>query len=471
MNKKLFIILLMLWNATVFAEDLKFNQIDAHVQGLLKQVNSSLDLGLMVKALPSGKVWYERNAKRPYVPASTTKLFTAAAALKQLGPNYKFHTQMRAHKNIIKGVLASPLYIRFEGDPRLSQDNLRTLIKRLKKYGVKQVKAKVTIDDSNLSLPDYGPGWMWDDNAFCFSGPIGAIAIDNNCFKVSVKPGQLKAPLQVKQKSPSSLIKLFNHTHTRPKGHEDCYLDVFANANNDYTVKGCMAQQDQAEEWELAITNPRSYAQFILRELFAEEGIEVPRNFYFGKTPEHTPVLADHASVPLKELLVEMLKDSNNLIAGILFKTLGHDYYNTTGRWRNSAKALKAILLDDLDLNTDRIVILDGTGLSRYNLITPSALVALLEYAAKSPFAAEFKQALAVAGQDGTLKDRMIEPDLQSHVQAKTGAMTHVSTLAGFIDQKNGETLAFAIMMNHIPEQLMDYKLLQDKLCRYLRLI
>ena len=472
LNKIVWIVLLSLVLNYSYAQSLRAQQIAAHIQNLLTQNDHDIDLGIMVKTVPQGVVWYQQNAKRAYVPASTTKLFTATAALLQLGADHQFHTQLKARNRVHKGVLESSLYIRFEGDPKLSSDDLRALVKQLKQQGIQRVKGRVYIDDSALSAPDYGPGWMWDDSAFCFAGPIGALAIDGNCFHVTVKPAvHAKQPLSLVLSQPQPYIRLSNYAKTQTKKSVDCFLDVRANANNDYTVRGCMMTKDAAKEWDLAITNPRSYAKEIIRYLFAEQQIQIPRVIHFAKAPTDTVVLAEHRSPPLSELIAAMLKDSDNLIAGIVFKTLGASYYHKTGNWRNGAKALQAILADKLNDSLKAVVILDGTGLSRYNLITPQALVNLLEYIAASPFADKLMQALAIAGVDGTLQMRMQSPEIKQHVRAKTGTMTHISALAGYIDHHSGSTLAFVIMMNHLSGATIDSQQLQDKICHYLRFV
>ena len=472
LKKIFYLITLSLIVTLSHANTTQSKQIAVHIENLLQQMNSSIDLGIMVQSLSSHAVWYESNADHAYVPASTAKLFTAAAVLKQLGPDYRYHTQLRAFKNIDKGVLHSPLYIRFTGDPRLDKTDLMILIKELKQLGIYKVKGKVYIDDAALSKADYGPGWMWDDNAFCFSGPIGAINLNSNCFHVTIKPEvQPGKQVSIKFAEKPSFVNLSNYAKTKSNKVEDCFLDVHANVNNGYTVRGCMTTDGSTKEWDLAITNPRNYIKDTLRELFAKQNIKISHMIHFGRTPTKLPVLIDHASVPMLELVSTMLKESDNLIAGVLFKTLGAEYYHQAGTWRNGAKALNSLLEKMIGAQANHVVILDGTGLSRYNLITPKAFVSLLDYVAKTPYRESFIAALAIAGVDGTLEERMKGPGIKHHVHAKTGSMTHVSTLAGYLDQQNGETLAFAIMMNHIPEEIADYQKLQDKICQYLRFV
>ena len=171
----------------------------------------------------------------------------------------------------------------------------------------------------------------------------------------------------------------------------------------------------------------------------------------------------------LQQIIHEMLKQSDNLTTNSVFKKLGERYYKTQGTWQNSISAVKAILAPLAGINFKQNRVNDGSGLSRYDLISPHQLIQLLYYINHNHrIRPALRNALPIAGKDGTLEDRMINQKKSEHIRAKTGSMTGVLSLAGYIETKNHGEVSFAMMMNNIIERHRKYMTLEDKICEFL---
>ena len=219
----------------------------------------------------------------------------------------------------------------------------------------------------------------------------------------------------------------------------------------------------------IALRNMRLYVKNILLDQLRAHNIHLFGEIKFNSIPTNKTLytLAKHTSEPLSKLLKPMLKESDNAIADTIYKKLGHSFFRQTATWQSSAKAVANILEPKTKIVFKKMNIVDGSGLSRYNLVSPAQLVALLHYVyfAKK-INSFFVDALSVAGVDGTLKERM--PKLKNRVFAKTGSMSGVSSLAGYIKTKNQETIAFAIILNSFLNNPQKYQKLQDEICELL---
>ena len=183
--------------------------------------------------------------------------------------------------------------------------------------------------------------------------------------------------------------------------------------------------------------------------------------------PEEAAELASFSSRPLSQIVEQMMKDSDNLIADMLFKKIGQVRYGTPGTWQKGTRAVRDFLEKQIGLNTDRVVIMDGSGLSRYNLISPHDLVASLAWMKKQfAYSSEFCASLPISGIDGSLLERMQDPSLKGKIRAKPGTMTGISSLSGYATTQDGDVLAFSIMLNGFTKSQEQYKTqIEDRIC------
>jgi len=390
-------------------------------------------IGIAVKSMKYGDTLYSYNEQHLFVPASTMKLFTAEAALLYLGPEYKFPTRILTDASSIKnGVLNGNLYLVHSGDPSLTYDDIGALVSNLKAQKINTITGNIYIDTTAYDQENFGPGWIWGDTRYCYGAPINASIINHNCLSF-----RTATPVQVSHRN--------HHRHRR--------------SQRVYTGSS-------------VVTNILAYNKFVLQNLFKQVGIRVGGVITAGTAPAHLPQIASHESKPLHTLVSEMLKMSDNIIAGSLFKKLGELYTKRQGSWSNGSKAVSHILSQRANVNTSRISLLDGSGLSPENLATPSQMLQVLDFAYHNyDTSYELISALPIAGVDGTLKHRL--QNIAWKVRAKTGTMSGVRSLAGYVISSNKEPLAFVIMVNGRDGAGWQYKEMEDKivtaLTRYAR--
>jgi D-alanyl-D-alanine carboxypeptidase/D-alanyl-D-alanine-endopeptidase (penicillin-binding protein 4) len=409
-------------------------------------VDSTPNFGLASKQLKDGQEGSRHNSNKLFTPASTLKLFTAYAALSYLQPDFVYSTEVRGDKGKIKaGILKDNLYIKFVGDPVLVSEDIEGLITQLKIHHINKINSDIVIDDTIFDRTYLGPGWLWDDNNFCYSAPISAIAINRNCFELA-----LPLPTTIPH------IKLDNQLE---EGN-NCKQELISNQLNEYALTGCI---NEPTKWDIAYQNPRKYAQDLITSLLHKHHVKF-NHIRFDQTPRGLDLIAAHKSPSLKKLVKIMLKESDNLIAENLLKTIGAAYYKTQGNFTNGAMAIKEILAKEAKLDTSKIRLVDGSGLSRYNLISPDTYITLFTAIDKNPMIKqEIWDSLPIAGVDGTLKDRITNKKLQGKVRAKTGGMSGITALVGYVESDNQGLIAFAIMLNGFVESPNSlYKFYED---------
>ncbi|PHM74922.1 penicillin-binding protein 3 [Xenorhabdus kozodoii] len=383
------------------------------------------------------------------LPASTQKIVTALAALLQLGKDYRFVTTLESDANVSEGVLDGNLTARFVGDPMLTRSQLRNMVESLRQSGIKQIDGDLIIDTSIFSSHDKAPGWVWNDMTQCFSAPPSAAIVDKNCFSVSLYSSEQPDELAFVRVPAFYPVNVLSEVKTLAKGSPEakyCELDVISGDLNRYTLTGCLTQRDEPLPLAFAIQNGPGYAGKILKNELNIAGIELKGRIRLqsvAKSPEK--ILAVNQSVPLNNMLSIMLKKSDNMIADTLFRTLGHRYFNVPGTWRAGSDAVRQILKQKAGIDLSNTVMVDGSGLSRHNLIAPTTMMEILQFIAQHNDELDFISMLPKAGYDGTLAYRpgLHEAGLDGKVFAKTGSLQGVYNLAGFMTAASGQQIAF----------------------------
>ena len=442
------------------------------LDNLLKEAEHQVQIGIQVTDLTNGQTVYEKNAARTYTPASNQKIITAAAGLWYLGPDYRFKTRLyRTLGDIHDGQFAGNIVIKFAGDPLLTIPDLSQLIQALaKQEGISHIHGDLIIDQSLYGEQNFGPGWTLDDIQHCFSAPIRANILNQNCIKLGVAPGNtVNSPITILPNHTNDYISLINHATTQAQKTAGCYLQLKTTSHNHYTLEGCLPLKAKPQAFSVAIEDPTAFDRAVITRLLAQHHITLKGQIKTEVINNRLKLIAEHQSAPLIHYIQDMLKKSDNLISDSLFKKLGLLYFKGQGSWTKGAKAVKSILRDQANITTFSGMIADGSGLSRYNLTSPEQLVHLLEKIYRSPpLASIFIDALPISGIDGTLKYRMNTSETRGKVKAKTGTMANVTALSGFIYTKSQKVLAFSIMMNGIVGSTIPYRFLADQICEFL---
>ncbi len=431
-------------------------------------VLAGAQVGALVVELPSGRVRFARQPDTRFVPASTLKLLTAAAAFIRLGPEYAWLTPVLAGGPVVDGVVQGDLYVRGGGDPSLVAEQLYRLAATVRAAGVRRVEGAIVADET-LFLPEPDPpGWALYDGPEAYHPAIAALSFNFNAVEVMVRPAPTPGlPPLVTLEPPGSYVHVVTRAETTPAGTPDTLVIGRAGLLPLDPTRGAATGGPEAPAAWLEVTGsipadaalrrvtrrvdgPGAYFASALRDALRAAGIEVVGGSREGGTPPDAQPLAVHRSRPLASVLGDMSKFSNNFMAEMVLRTLGVE---ATGKPATSEAGL-AVLREVLRLagaDPAHAFLVDGSGLSRLNLLTPRQLVAVLRtmdrrFDARAEFAAGF----GLLGVDGTVHRRFADSPASRRVRAKTGSLNGVRSLAGYAEGPHGEPLAFVLFLNHL---------------------
>lgn len=435
--------------------------------------------GVYVYSLDRQRVLYGHNGERWFTPASNAKLFTLAAALQKLGAQYRFHTVVEAAAapspaGVISGDIvlvgsgapglsgrAYPYQYRppppagaalaLPYDPMLAADELaRQLVAR----GITRIEGAVIGDDRYFADDPYGRGWAADDEADGYGAKVAALTMNDNERFAEIVPGRaLGEPAQVRMLPAVGASPIQNHVIT---GRANAV--TISGMPGHLRLDGEVALGSAGVIEGVPVDDPALYAAELLRQALIDDGVTVTgpaqaRHRALGQ-PALTSAdgfeLANRASPPLWELLQTTAKVSDNQHAELVLRTLGK-LQGSPGADGEAAAGERVVqaFLQQAGLGADDALLVDGSGLSRLDLVTPAGVVRLLRYMNAQPDAATWRSLLPVAGEDGTLAHRFRGTAAQGRIQAKTGSLTHVRCLSGYATTRAGEHLAFAILADN----------------------
>jgi serine-type D-Ala-D-Ala carboxypeptidase/endopeptidase (penicillin-binding protein 4) len=453
--KKIFISALLIFGfcSTVFATTSSFLQ--KNITSIINRHVKHGFVGVAVADKRTGQIIYSNNGSRYFRPASNMKVFTAAAAFYQLGPNYHFHTTIAINpKELQGGVLHGDLYIKFVGDPSFTIHDLTNMLAMLKQHGVKQIDGNIVFDTNQFLPPNYAPGWTINDMNWSYSAPITAVTLNENAVTISFLANhKIGSPIKVMPGPYAKFISIISGIRavSQQEANGQCQLNTRMDQQNRFYLGGCWPALKDNSVLRFAVTNPTLWVENITRHLLTSDGVAVQGHFVTGNMPSGLTTVADHASQPLSALIGHMLKVSDNFYADCLLKTLGAVYYHR-GDFQNGVRAMQAILAAKAHLTFDHHVMFDGSGQSYYNFISPQQMVKLLYQVSQASFFKAFYNDLAISGIDGTIRYRMSGKGLLGKVHAKTGTFqAGGSALSGYVQAANGHTLIFSILTNNIP--------------------
>ncbi|MBD2137212.1 D-alanyl-D-alanine carboxypeptidase/D-alanyl-D-alanine-endopeptidase [Anabaena sp. FACHB-1237] len=401
--------------------------------------------GILIKNLSSGETIYSQNAEKYFTPASNIKLFTTAVALTKLGSDFRFRTAIYDDGNGVLRVVGS-------GDPSLKNPQLQLLSQQLFQSGIKEIN-KLIADDSSFQGDLINSSWEWEDIQSYYGTQVNSLILNENAISLTLLPQKVGDKLQLRwDNSPERYHwKIENNTITTASG-----TPGFINIERDLKgqilrINGKLPIDAPPEVNTIAVFDPATNFLREFRQVLANQGISVKETLINNdqKNNNNSKEIAVVASPPLSELLLETNINSNNLYAEVLLRTLASKQPLGTNE-TTANLGLKVIkeTLTDLGIEPQGYMIVDGSGLSRKNLVTPTAIVQLLQAMEKSPQKEIFRASLPISGVSGTLKNRFLNTNAVGIIQAKTGTMTGISNLSGYINTPNYQPLVFSIMVN-----------------------
>lgn len=461
-NRLVFLLLnvVIIFSANAVSKDNILQLIEEQV----KSANAGdLNLGIYIENLDTGKEKFSLHANRFFIPASVTKVFTVYAALKHLGAEYQIPTTFYADKSSIKNnQLHANLYMKFYGDPTLTY---LQLVDSFKALGIKAIYGNVIIDDSFLDDKTTSPGgFTWDDNPFYYAAPKSAVIIDKNTAEAWMKPSDNAGETAQLRIDRPYVLNILNKVETvKPRSQECPYKSKYI-GNNTYEVYGCMFNNSSKEiRLNFALQDTKLMAKKYIKQALKESGIALYGNIENGHIP-NVKLVYKHLSMPLKDFLIPILSGSCNITSAALFKHMAALSAGRPGS-DEDGKILLQNMLEKIGISKDSVSLYDGSGESRYNLVTPKAVVELLKAAYNNQkIRSNFVGALPQYGGNGTLKSRSISDNYGQFIYAKTGTFKGVSALAGYYLPPNGSKYAFAIISNNSKLSWDEAKSLEDKI-------
>jgi serine-type D-Ala-D-Ala carboxypeptidase/endopeptidase (penicillin-binding protein 4) len=435
--------------------------------------------GVKIVSLDSKKTIFEHDAEKLFSPASNSKLYSMALALERLGPDYRIRTSLYAQaRPNHSGTLKGDLVVYGRGDPTINLKlhggdiwrALDPLVVALTNAGVRRISGDLIGDESCFRGPPFGSGWDWDDLGYYYGAEVSALTINDNTLQMIVKPSEhIGAPCHISFVPDTAYLAVSNRTVTAAKGSPRTITVYRPVGENLVYVNGAVGLGDVSTE-DVTMHNPAGLFVSLLKEALARHGIAVSGHLRTMNWLDRAARPADFAqwielgameSPPLREILPEVLKPSQNLYTDLLLAHVGTvDRAQQPLRTEQTTEefGIEALnsFLSRVGIPPGQTQFNEGSGLSRNNLTTPAATVALLEFMSRHKCADLYLNALPIAGVDGTLRRRMRGTPAAGNVRAKTGTLGWANSLSGYVTTAAGEHLVFSIMLNRFHDEERD---------------
>lgn len=428
---------------------------------------STSQWGVLVVSLVNGDTLFAHAPDHPLVPASNVKVFTTAAALYYLGPDYRYKTFLLADGDIRHGVLEGDLIVYGTGDPTLRGAENRiwqTFADSLAARGVREVRGALIGDGSYFVGPGTGIGWRETYMSAAFAAPASALSFNENIARLNVLPGDgVGRPVQARLVPSFAGIGIVNHG-TTARGNAARVSVERETYDGPLLLRGEMGINNPGV-WRLVpIVDGPLYAVSSFRELLEDKGIRISGETRSVIRPEDSPLstqsvftpipdsfgeldlVAFHRSVPLLEILEELNRRSHNMYSEMVFRSIGRVAYGR-GTVEAAEQAVYAMLEREAGLTHADLQIMDGSGLSPLNRTSPGTLLKVLDFMAHSRHWAAFRSTLPEAGAEPSFR-RMRNTAAAGNLRAKTGTIDGVSALSGYVHTADGELLGFSIISN-----------------------
>ena len=431
---------------------------------------SGATVSVMVRDARSGSTLYQHNPRTRLVPASNLKLLTTAAAMDVLGPQYRFSTQLLSNGTQQGERLTGNVYLRGLGDPTTQFADYQALAAQLASQGVRQVQGDLVFDDTWFDAERLGVDWAQDDESTYYGAQISALTVSpNSDFDAGTLLVTAKAPIAVGQpvsvvvSPPTDYVQLSNRAVS---GAGNSYGINRQHGTNLLQLSGALAPGKQSRQW-VSVWEPTQLVANLFEQALAQQGIKVlGRRVIGGVSPATATVLAEHQSAPLQTLITPLLKLSNNNMSEALLKAMGRKTANA-----GTAQAGVAAVADFMKrqgLDPTSLSQVDGSGLSRRNLVSSQNLTDLLLATARQPWFDAWYNALPIAGNPdrmtgGSLRYRLRGSAAENNLHAKTGSMAGVSSLSGYITDAEGRRLVFSMISNNYLSDAAPVRALENR--------
>ena len=411
------------------------------------RLSETSTVAVSIRDVATGNVIYEINQNKLLHPASTLKIFSTYEALNVLGPDYFFKTQFYKDNE-------NNLYIKLGADPLLTRAQLKQAFVDLKNAGHTSFN-NLYFDDSIIDKKEFPVGWMWDDETKEETPKVSAYNLDGNVFKINVsKSADGVVSTDLKSKYPMAVVSNIKFSEDGKS------LDIGRyNWNNPELVE-IYGEVDKLSAITIPISSMRRYYIFNVDKNIEDMKINIKNTRYASVIVPDNAQLLTEISNPIAPTISPILVNSNNLMSESLFKLAGGKTFTSTG-----TSDLASITFYDFynknGIKTKNIVVKDGSGVSRNNLVSADWMSSTLAKLYKKDDFKKIKENMAQPG-DGTLSERLF--DIRGNALLKTGSLANVSNITGFVDSKDGKTYAFSLMIQNHNEENEFVKKFEDEI-------
>jgi D-alanyl-D-alanine carboxypeptidase/D-alanyl-D-alanine-endopeptidase (penicillin-binding protein 4) len=439
-------------------------------------------ISLHVVRVSDGQVLYAKNENELRVPASTIKLFTTAAALDELGPDYRFKTEIYG-PTASAGIVPGDIHLKGYGDPWLVPERFWYFANRLKYAGITQIDGDIIVDESYFDGPAIAAGHEQDTSSSAYMAPAGALSVGFNAVLVHILPTTAGQPARIAIEPESDYVTVKGSVTTSERTRTRVSVEVVEkNGQSVVEVGGYILQTDNPRGYWRRIQHPGLHSGAVFKAILKSIGIKVQGSVRLGvlpvpavaaPAPNETAAPSGEAAPPepmiamtsprLADLMEKVNKYSNNFMAGQLARALGAETLGAPGSWEKGEQAIQKFLKERVQISAPLPVIKNASGLHDVNHVTSKHVTELLCFMAREPkHEIEFLNSMAVAGGVGTLKSRMQEGSAHQILRAKTGTLSIASALSGYVTTQSGELLAFSVLVNHFQHGIQPVWKMQD---------
>lgn len=472
---KLFLLIIPLFFIDLsFAQD-NSQQLRSRIDSVLSnRFFESTLMGIDVYDLTAKKNLYNKNERLLFRPASNLKILTTSAGLVFLGPDYKFKTSLFYTGKILNGTLYGDLFVTGGCDPNFSTNDIDSLASIIKAAGIHEITGNLFGDVSMVDSLFWGNGWMWDDDPSTDAPYLTSLNINTNSVGVIVKPTKIGEKAKVEIIPQSNFFKIENFSTTVSADSPNTFtLDRdWIHRKNTLIVKGNVSAKVIPDSLQdtlyVNVYEPQKYFLTLFEDALNNRNIKIDGEKYFTKVPDYAINLFNYER-PYKNIITNLNKISYNLGAEMVLRALSAKYFGTPATAANGVKMIDSLLVL-AGLNPTEYRIVDGSGVSHYNLISAQLILSLLKfmYYQKPDLYKILYQSFPIAGVDGTLKNRMIGTPAQNNVHAKTGTLSGVCSLSGYITASNGHLIAFSMLVQNYVGGSKTGREFQDEICNIL---
>lgn len=449
-------------------------------QSLTKRLDARADApgldrhlwGIAVTDL-KGNLLYGRNADRLFIPASNTKLAVAAVGTALLDPDFRVATSLYGTGPVVDGVLQGDLVLYGRGDPTFSRRcydvdeaavgacdtdpaaKLVDLARQLRARGVRVVAGDLIGDGSYFEPRTVHPTWESYDLNWWYAAPVSGLGFNDNAvdFRIVAADSVGVAP-RITLSPDVGIGRLDQRAETGPRGSRSTFDILRSEDGGGWVAAGALPAGSASRTENAAVADPNRYTALALRRELVAEGILIrgaTRSTTDSLAYRHArsaPALAEIRSRPVADWVFPILNSSQNWFAEMLLKQLGKQF-GSSGSWEEGRRVVRRFLIDSMRIDSTQIAIEDASGLAANNLVSPRAFTTLLGYMRRHPRYELFARTLPQSGAPGSLRRRFVGTPLEGRVRAKTGSISRVNALSGYVERSDGQVLIFSIQANH----------------------